>query len=188
MRTTLHSVKLVIIDEVSMVSNLTLAYIHLRIDEFFGGVHAHQRCWGSDYDWFGAVNMLFVGDLLQLPPVNGLPVFCKLKNEVIATKIGSIAAPNIWMDCVTYDELTINQRQKDDPVYTKVFRKPSKETLDLLSQRVINESVTQIFQKLSGTGHSPVCLFPHVKHVKIITGKCLLPLMPKLKPFHVLMK
>jgi len=42
--------------------------------------------------------------------------------------------------------------QKDDPVYTKVLNevrqgKPSKETLDLQSQRVINESVTQIFQK-----------------------------------------
>jgi len=36
MRMTLRSVKLVIIDEVSMVSNLTLAYIHLRMDELFG--------------------------------------------------------------------------------------------------------------------------------------------------------
>jgi len=83
---------------------------------------AHQRCWGSDEDWFGSVIMLFVGDLLQLPPVNGLPVFCKLRNEVIAAKIGSIAVPNIWMDCATYDELTINQWQKDDPVYTKVLK------------------------------------------------------------------
>jgi len=84
MRMALHSIKLVIIDEVSMVSNLTLTYIHLRMDEFFGGVHTHQRCWGSDEDWFGSVNMLFVGDLLQLPPVNGLLVFC----VVIAAKIG----------------------------------------------------------------------------------------------------
>jgi len=103
-----------------MVSNLTPAYVHLRMDELFGGVHAHQHCWSSDDNWFGSVNMLFVGDLLLLPPVNGLAVFCKLKNEVIAAKIGSIAAPNIWMDCVTYDELTINQRQKDDLVYIKV--------------------------------------------------------------------
>ena len=91
MRVTLHSVKLVIIDKVSMVSNLTLAYIHLRLDELFGGVHTHKRCWGSDADWFGSVNMLFVGDLLQLPPVNGALVFCKITNAEIAAKIGSVS-------------------------------------------------------------------------------------------------
>ena len=103
------------------------------MDELFGGVHTQKSCWGSDADWFGSVNMLFVGDLLQLPPVNGAPVFCKITNAEIAAKIGSIGAPNIWMDCVTYDELTINQRQKDDPVYTKVLNEvrqgnPSKES------------------------------------------------------------
>jgi len=56
---------------------------------------------------------------------------------------------------------TINQQQKDDPVYTKVLNevrqgKPSKETLGLLSQRKMNESVTEIFQKLNEAGHSPV--------------------------------
>ena len=33
MRTNLRSLKLVIIDEVSMLSNLNLAYIHLRMEE-----------------------------------------------------------------------------------------------------------------------------------------------------------
>ena len=59
MRTNLRSLKLVIIDEVSMLSNLNLAYIHLRLDELFDGT-----------DWFGSMNVIFVGDLLQLPPVN----------------------------------------------------------------------------------------------------------------------
>jgi len=71
------------------------------MDELFGGVHAHKHCWGNDANWFGSVNMLFVGDLLQRSPVNEAPVFCKIMNAVIAAKIGSIGAPNIWMDCVT---------------------------------------------------------------------------------------
>ena len=59
MKTSLRNVKTIIIDEVSMVSSLNLAYIHLRLEELFGG-----------NDWFGSQNMLFVGDLLQLQPVN----------------------------------------------------------------------------------------------------------------------
>ena len=67
MRVILCSVKLVIINEMSMVSNLTLSYIHLHMDELFGDLHAHQCCWGSDANWFGSVNMLFVGNLPQQP-------------------------------------------------------------------------------------------------------------------------
>ena len=35
--TNLHSLKLIIIDETSMLSSLNLAYIHLRLEELFGG-------------------------------------------------------------------------------------------------------------------------------------------------------
>ena len=64
MKTSMRSVKVIIIDEVSMVCSLTLAYIHLRLEELFSG---EQR--------FGSKNILFVGDILQLPPVKGRPVF-----------------------------------------------------------------------------------------------------------------
>ena len=50
-----------------MISSLNLTYIHLRLQELFGGE-----------DWFGGINLLFVGDLLQLQPVNGNPVFEKM--------------------------------------------------------------------------------------------------------------
>ena len=52
MHTNLRSLKLIIIDEVSMLSNLNLAYIHLRLEELFGG---------SGDEYFGSMNMLFVG-------------------------------------------------------------------------------------------------------------------------------
>jgi len=39
--------------DVSMVSSHNLAYMQLRLEELFGG-----------NEWFGARNMLFVGDIL----------------------------------------------------------------------------------------------------------------------------
>ena len=55
MKTKLRSVhvKLIVVDEISMVSSLTLTYMHLRLEELF-----------SDDEWFGCRNMMFVGDLL----------------------------------------------------------------------------------------------------------------------------
>ena len=73
MRSSLSKLCVLIIDEVSMVSNLNLAYIHLCLDEIF-----------AKDQWFGGVNVLFVGDILQLPPVNGAPVFEKISNKSVA--------------------------------------------------------------------------------------------------------
>ena len=67
MKTTLRNMKMIFVDEVSMVSSLNLTYIHLRLEEVFGG-----------NDCFGSKNM-FVGDLLQLPPISGNPVFDKIR-------------------------------------------------------------------------------------------------------------
>ena len=106
MKTELQDLKMVIIDEVSMVSSLNLAYIHMRLNDIFE----------SD-DWFGGKNVLFVGEILQLPPVNGNPVFEKVP-QTLKFRVGSIGAVNIWRDTVTYDELTINET-KDRP---EIFR------------------------------------------------------------------
>ena len=44
--------------------------------------------------------MLFVGDILQLPPVNGASVFEKMTNKSVASKLGCMTSVNIWQDCV----------------------------------------------------------------------------------------
>ena len=49
-----------IIDEISMVYNLQLLYIHLRLVGFFG-------C-GNDIS-FAGITVIAYGDLLQFPPV-----------------------------------------------------------------------------------------------------------------------
>ena len=112
MKTTLRSLKLLVIDEVSMVSSLNLTYVHMRMQKIFGEDH-----------WFGGKNVLFVGDLLQLQPVNGNPVFEKMSRAAIVHKLGCIGSINIWKDCVHYDELTINERQKKDSQFPDILGK-----------------------------------------------------------------
>ena len=128
MKTTLCDVKLIIVDEISMVSSLNLAYMHLRLEELFGGD-----------EWFGSRNVLFVGDLLQLQPVNGNPVFEKITQKSLLNKLGCAASVNIWRDSVVYEELTINERQKSDPEFATMLDcvrhgRPTDETINTLKQ------------------------------------------------------
>ena len=83
--------------------------------------------------------MLFVGDILQLSPVTGSPVFSKLCNKLIASRMGSIASVNIWKEIIVYDELTINKRQKKDELFINILDQicrgsPSSESLECLKK------------------------------------------------------
>ena len=154
MRTTFQHVKLFIFDEVSMLSSLNLAYLHLRLEEVFG----------TD-NWFGSVNILFVGDLLQLPPVNGAPVFAGLTNKAVITRLGCMTSVNIWKETIVYDELTINERQKTDMQFCQMLQEVrqgcvSAETIDTLKSRVISTTMSGKYQELQEAAQSPVCLFP----------------------------
>ena len=133
---------MLIVDEVSMVSSLNLAYLHLRLEEPFG----------SD-EWFGGKNILFVGDILQLQPVNGSPVFERVTQKSLTLRLGCAASINIWRDSVVYDELTINERPKSDQRFSLLFdcvRRgcPTDETLSTLKQRVIQVSVVEKLNEL----------------------------------------
>ena len=142
MHSSLSQLRLFIIDEVSMVSNLNLAYVHLRLDEIF-----------ARDEWFGGMNVLFVGDILQLPPVNGAPVFDRISNKSVASKLGCMTSVNIWQDTVVYDELTINERQKKDHVFSSMLDEvrrgcPSQKTIQALQARAITTPVIDKFQEL----------------------------------------
>ena len=91
MKTTLCNVKLFIIDEISMVSSLNLAYIHMRLEELFG-----------EGEWFGSRNLLFVGDLLQLQPVSGSPVFEKVSLPMKGTEVQTLGVLHMcmWNTCM----------------------------------------------------------------------------------------
>uniref|UniRef100_A0A1X7V6V7 Uncharacterized protein n=1 Tax=Amphimedon queenslandica TaxID=400682 RepID=A0A1X7V6V7_AMPQE len=72
-----------------MVSNLNLAYLHMRLGDIFG-----------TNKWFESKNILFVSDHLQLPPVNGRPVLIKVSNKLVKSKLGAANAVNISKETV----------------------------------------------------------------------------------------
>ena len=59
-----------------MVSSLNLAYIHMRLEELFGGG-----------EWFGSKNMLFVNHSL-LVVYN--PVFEKVSTKLLLLQLGCV--------------------------------------------------------------------------------------------------
>ena len=69
MKVSLSELKLIIIDEVSMICNITLLQIHERLKEIFGA---------SASQLFASV--VVVGDLYQLPPIRRKPIFESFKN------------------------------------------------------------------------------------------------------------
>ena len=167
MKTTLSNVKLFVIDEISMVSSLNLAYVHMRLEELF-----------SENEWFGSRNTLFVGDLLQLPPVAGSPVFEKVSTKSLLNQLGCAASANIWRDCVTYDELTINERQKNDPQFSSMLDSvrrgcPTEETVRILRDRVIQVPIAHKFTELQQFRRTPVCLFPKKRACEVFNAQML---------------
>jgi len=114
LRADLKDVVLFVIDEVSMISNLILMYIHLRMSEIFDTNDCEDG-------WFGRKHILLFGDLLQLPPVREDPVFVELSNDKINKYIGSLNAVNLWTTLFNYDELTINMRQQGDESFRQLL-------------------------------------------------------------------
>ena len=163
MHTSLSKLKLLIIDEVSMVSSLNLAYIHLCLDEIF-----------ARDQWFGGVNILFEGDILQLPPVNGAPVF---ERKSITLKLGCMTSVNIWQDSVVYDKLTINERQKKDQVFSSMLDEERRGC----KERVLSTPVVDKFQELMSSGQSPLCLFPTRQSCQDFNSEMLTKLDSELK-------
>ena len=65
LRENLSELKLIIVDEISLVSADTIYTIHMRLKEVFNTLLM---------DRFANLNVILVGDLLQIPPVQG--TFC----------------------------------------------------------------------------------------------------------------
>ena len=119
---------------------------------------------GSD-NWFGSISILFVGDLLQLPPVNGAPVYDKLNTKAVLSKLGCMTSVNIWKETVVYDELTLNERQKKDTKFSELLDEVRKgcvsaKCIKILEESLIQGPIADKFEELMQSGESPVCLFP----------------------------
>ncbi|XP_071576363.1 uncharacterized protein [Temnothorax nylanderi] len=93
-RNAFAGVRVVIIDEVSMIGADVLDKIHSRMGDITGNFD----------DPFGGMNVIFCGDLRQLPPVNATPIFKPLRN--------SLNSAALWQSLNFY-ALTRVMRQSD---------------------------------------------------------------------------
>ncbi|PAV63300.1 hypothetical protein WR25_02411 isoform E [Diploscapter pachys] len=101
---------LLIIDEISMISNVMLTKIHMRLQDIMG----NQKL-------FGGMSILFLGDLMQLPPVMSFPPFFSLSSNQIRYTFGWTGYNiDLWNEIDSYSELVKNMRQKGDVEFGQI--------------------------------------------------------------------
>ena len=98
--------KVVIIDEISMVGNKMLSFIDTRLQQLTGSKAA-----------FGGLSVIAVGDLYQLKPVNDFSICLDLKEGA------SSLARNLWKELFTMYELVDIMRQKDDLAFAQLLNR-----------------------------------------------------------------
>jgi len=86
----------VIIDEISMVSNVNFLYMHLRLVEIFNK-------FDNKDGWFRKMHLLIFGNLLQLSPVSDGPVFMPVPTETVNKCVQSVTPVDLW-SLLDYDE------------------------------------------------------------------------------------
>ena len=121
-------IKILVLDEISMVGTDQLLTIHRRLCDIMG-----------NEDPFGGVSVLAVGDLLQLPPVGKFPIF-DLPTDETAALYGSL-----WQNHFQMIELTDIVRQKNDQNFASLLNrvrigKQTLEDIEILKQREIKNS------------------------------------------------
>ena len=122
-------VKILIIDECSMVGNQMINFVNQRLKEIMGNAKD-----------FGGLSVIAVGDLYQLKPVFDGWIFSDLKKDY-----GPLAR-NIWVDLFKIFSLQQVMRQKDDLLYAKLLNRlrdgnQTSADLDLLRNRTITHNV-----------------------------------------------
>ena len=100
------NLKWIICDEISMVSNYMLKFIHLHLQEI--------KC---NNLLFGGINIIAIGDLHQLKPVMGQFIFEDYRNDY-----GPLAT-NIWTENFKIYELTDIMCQKDDKQFAQLLNR-----------------------------------------------------------------
>ena len=108
MRACYQDLKVVIIDEISMVGRSMFNFINLRLQEVMGCTRP-----------FGNVSILAVGDLYQLKPVMDSWVF----SQVFKTPQLHCLATNLWVDLFELYELKVVMGQKNDQEFAKLLNR-----------------------------------------------------------------
>lgn len=101
MRLEWKGVEFIFIDEISMVPYEMLCMIESRLRQL-----------KNPEEMFGGINVLLFGDLMQIPPVKGQPVYRQPRHMIPAT--------HLW-ELFTLIELTQNMRQQGDTTFIDVL-------------------------------------------------------------------
>ncbi|MES9881383.1 MAG: AAA family ATPase [Sedimenticola sp.] len=106
----LQSLKVLIVDEISMVGSNILWYIHRRLQDIMGTP--------SDDVFFGGVSVIAVGDFYQIPPVLQKPIFATPSDEY--ARLNPI---HMWKDLFKMYELTQIMRQGKDTEFAQLLNR-----------------------------------------------------------------
>ena len=129
MRNLMSQLRIVIIDEISMVKPDLLNQLNLRLQEI-----------KQNKDDFGGVSVILFGDLMQLSPVMANWIFEAPKSK--QSNLSHLARP-IW-NSFNAIELKQNHRQGNDKSYAELlnrvrYGKQTQRDLEVLSSRVRND-------------------------------------------------
>ena len=125
-RTKLRKLKVLFIDEISMVGSGMFNFLNLRLQQIMGNKEP-----------FEGITVITVGDLFQLKPVFDRSIF-----ENPNTSYSTLAT-NLWADFFSLFELTDIMRQKDDKQFAEVLNrlregKHSERDIDCLKERLLH--------------------------------------------------
>ena len=131
LRSRLGKLRILVIDEVSMVGADLLYHIHRRLEEITENTDPDLR--------FGGVSILAVGDLYQLQPVAAKHVF-GLPSDTYAKLHGSL-----WEENFKIIELTESMRQKGDQHFANLLMRVrtaqcNRDDLATLQSRIISRA------------------------------------------------
>lgn len=113
-RCQMEHVKLLIIDEISMVGGKMFNFINLRL----------QQIYNNDLV-FGGLPILVLGDSRQLPPAGDSYIF---KTTDKCTNYADIVDDYLWSN-FKYIELSEIMRQKDDKLFAEALNNMANETM-----------------------------------------------------------
>ncbi|XP_035663609.1 ATP-dependent DNA helicase PIF1-like [Branchiostoma floridae] len=134
LRRKFNNVHTVIIDEISMISNVRLEHIHIRLSEI-------KDTTADQHSYFGNLNIIAFGDFYQLKPVFGRFIFEDPPGQ-------HEPLIHLWRSFFKPLFLTVNHRQNGDKEYTELLNRvrvglPNNADITLLSNRVMTKSDIQ---------------------------------------------
>ncbi|XP_066269843.1 uncharacterized protein [Branchiostoma lanceolatum] len=135
LRSRLGKLKLLIVDEVSMVGADILYHVHRRLQDICGNSDPDTR--------FGGVSILAVGDLFQLQPVGQRHVFSEPSSDY--AKLHAKIKGSLWVENFRMVELTESMRQKEDLDFANLLMRVrraacTESDINILKSRVISKA------------------------------------------------